>query len=126
VAASASPASCPGPITPGLVTAAHQQLSAPLILIWDNLNTRISAAMRRFIEAHRDWLTEGPLPAYAPDLNAVEGAWANMKGGLGNLAADLDQLTAIIKNRLKGIQYRPGLIDGFLAQTGLILEPEPS
>jgi hypothetical protein len=49
-----------------------------------------------------------------------------MKGGLGNLAAaDAGQLTAIIKNRLKTIQYRPGLIDGFLAQTGLTLEPEP-
>jgi hypothetical protein len=49
-----------------------------------------------------------------------------MKGGLGNLAAaDVDQLTAIIKNRLKTIQYRPGLINGFLAQTGLTLEPEP-
>jgi len=49
-----------------------------------------------------------------------------MKNGLGNLAAaDVDQLTAIIKNRLKSIQYRPGLIDGFLAQTGLTLEPEP-
>jgi DDE superfamily endonuclease len=50
----------------GLVTAAHQQLSAPLILIWDNLNTHISAAMRAFIEAHPDWLTEVRLPAYAP------------------------------------------------------------
>ncbi len=49
-----------------------------------------------------------------------------MKNGLGNLAArDLDQLTAIIKNRLKSIQYRPELIGGFLAQTGLSLEPEP-
>jgi len=56
----------------------------------------------------------------------VEGAWANMKNGLGNLAAsDADQLTAIIKNRLKSIQYRPALIDGFLAQTGLGLEPQP-
>jgi len=110
----------------GLVTAAHQQLSAPLILIWDNLNTHISAAMRAFIEAHPDWLTEVRLPAYAPDLNAVEGAWANMKSGLGNLAAaDVDELTAIIKNRLKSIQYLPALIDGFLAQTGLTLEPEP-
>lgn len=109
-----------------LVTAAHQHLSAPLILIWDNLNTHISAAMRAFIDAHPDWLTEARLPAYAPDLNAVEGAWANMKNGLGNLAAaDVDQLTAIIKNRLKTIQYRPALIDGFLAQTGLTLEPEP-
>jgi hypothetical protein len=31
----------------------------------------------------------------------------------------------IIRNRLKGIQYQPGLIDGFLAQTGLKIEPEP-
>jgi hypothetical protein len=109
-----------------LVTAAHHQLHAPVILIWDNLNTHISATMRAFIEAHPDWLTEARLPAYAPDLNPVEGAWANMKGGLGNLAAaDVDQLTAIIKNRLKTIQYRPGLINGFLAQTGLTLEPEP-
>jgi DDE superfamily endonuclease len=110
----------------GLVTAAHQHLSAPLILIWDNLNTHISAAMRAFIAAYPDWLTEARLPAYAPDLNAVEGAWANMKNGLGNLAAsDVHQLAAIIKNRLKAIQYRPALISGFLAQTGLTLEPQP-
>jgi putative transposase len=58
--------------------------------------------------------------------NPTEGAWANMKNGLGNLAAaDVDELTAIIKNRLKSIQYRPALIDGFLAQTGLTLGPEP-
>ena len=109
-----------------LVTAAHHQLHAPVILIWDNLNTHISATMRAFIDAHPDWLTEARLPGCAPDLNAVEGAWANMKNGLGNLAAsDVDQLTAIIKNRLKSIQYRPALIDAFLAQTGLTLEPEP-
>ena len=110
----------------GLVTAAHNQLHAPVILIWDNLNTHISAVMRAFIEAHADWLTQARLPAYAPDLNAVEGAWANLKNGLGNLAVhDVDQLTAIIKNRLKSIQYRPALIDAFLAQTGLTLEPPP-
>ncbi len=110
----------------GLVTAAHTQLNAPMILVWDNLNTHISAAMRAFIQAHPGWLTEARLPAYAPDLNAVEGAWANMKNGLGNLAtADIGQLTAIVKNRLKSIQYRPALIDGFLAQTGLTLKPEP-
>jgi len=49
-----------------------------------------------------------------------------MKNGPGNLAAaDVDQLTAIIKNRLKSIQYRPALIEAFFAQTGLSLEPEP-
>ena len=90
----------------GLVTAAHHNLQAPVILIWDNLNTHISAAMHAFIEAHPDWLTEVRLPAYAPDLNAVE-------------------LAAIIKSRLKSIQYRPTLIDAFLAQTGLTLQPGP-
>ena len=82
--------------------------------------------MRTFTDAHRDWLTVVRLPAYAPDLNLAEGAWANMKNGLGNLAArNVDELAAIVKNRLKRIQYRPALIDGFLAQTGLTLEPEP-
>ena len=108
----------------GLIAAAHKELHAPVVLIWDNLNTHISAAMGRFVSSHPDWLTEVRLPAYAPELNAAEGAWANMKNGLGNLAArDVDQLAAIIKNRLKRIQYRPALIDGFLAQTGLTLEP---
>jgi transposase len=100
-------------------------LHAPVILCWDNLNTHISAAMRAFTGAHQDWLTVVQLPSYAPDLNPAEGVWANMKNGLGNLAArNVDQLAAVLRNRLKRIQYRPALI-GFLAQTGLTLEPEP-
>jgi len=110
----------------GLITAAHQELQAPVILVWDRLNTHVSAVMRTFITAHPGWLTEVRLPAYAPEMNAAEGAWANMKNGLGNLAVrDVDQLAAIMKNRLKRIQYRPALIEAFLAQTGLTLEPQP-
>ena len=56
----------------GLIAAAHKELQAPVILIWDNLNTHISAAMGRFVSSHPDWLTEVRLPAYAPDLNAAE------------------------------------------------------
>jgi hypothetical protein len=67
--------------------------------------------MRTFTDAHRDWLTVVRLPAYAPDLNPAEGVWANMKSGLGNLAArDVGQLAAIVKNRLKRIQYRLALL----------------
>ena len=66
------------------------------------------------------------LPSYAPDLNPAEGVWANMKNGLGNPAArNVDQLAAVVRNRLKRIQYRPALISGFLAQTGPSLEPGP-
>ena len=83
--------------------------------------------MRAFTGAHQDWLTVGQLPACAPDLNPVEAAWPNMKNSLGNLGScsTVSQLATIVKNRLKRIQYRPALIDGFLAHAGLSLEPEP-
>ena len=57
----------------------------------------------------------------------TEGAWANMKNSLGNLrsCSTPHRLAAIVKNRLKRIQYRPALIDRFLAQTGLSIQPEP-
>jgi hypothetical protein len=59
-------------------------------------------------------------------LGPAEGVWANMKNGLGNVAArDVTQLAAVVKNHLKNIQYRPELIGGFLAQTGLTLAPHP-
>ena len=47
----------------GLITAAHQQLQVPVILVWDRLNTHISAVMRAFITSYPDWLTEVRLPA---------------------------------------------------------------
>lgn len=43
---------------------------------------------------------------------------------MGDLAViGVDHLQAIIKNRLKSIQYRSDLLDGFLAHAGLTLEP---
>ena len=109
-----------------LIAAAHAQLQAPIILIWDNLNVHRSAAMRRFCDAHSDWLTVVQLPAYACELNATEGVWAHVKRDLGNLlAGTLDELAASAKRLLKRIQYRSELIDGFRAQTGLALDPQP-
>jgi transposase len=82
--------------------------------------------MRALIAEHPDWLTVVQMPSCAPDLNPVEGVWANMKNGLGNLAArTLDQLARTVRNRLARIQHHPDLITGFLSQTGLSLEPEP-
>ena len=104
-----------------LLDAAHQQLDGAIVLIWDNLPTHVSRAMRQLIAA-RSWLTVFQLPAYAPELNPVEGAWSSLKRSLANLTKqDIDQLAALIKTRLKRMQYRPGLVDGFLAKTGLDL-----
>src|SRR5262249_2559991 len=62
-----------------------------------------------------------PLPAYAPDLNPAEGIWSLLKRSMINFAAaDPDGLVRIIKRKLKKIQYRPHLINGCLAATGLL------
>ena len=50
----------------GLITAAHQQLHAPVILIWDNLNAHVSAVMRAFAESHSDCLTWSGCPPTPP------------------------------------------------------------
>jgi transposase len=81
--------------------------------------------MREFVDAH-DWLTVVQLPAYAPELNPTEGVWSHIKHGLGNLAAcGIDQLAAIVRSRLKSIQYQPALVDAFIRETGLAIEPQP-
>jgi hypothetical protein len=106
-----------------LLDAAHQQLGGPIVVCWDNLNTHISAEMRRLIDT-RPWLTVIRLPAYAPELNPVEAVWAHLKRSLANLAKKtLDELARLIKTRLKKMQYRPQLISGFIAKTRLDFKP---
>ena len=108
-----------------LLTAAHNQLRAPIVLVWDNLSAHIGPAMRSFID-ERDWLTVFRFPGYAPELNPAEGVWANLKSRLRNLAVrTVDQLTTIIKTHLKRMQYRPGLLDAIITETGLTLAQPP-
>lgn len=106
-----------------LLDSVHQQLRAPIILVWDRLNTHVSAVMRELIAA-RAWLQVVLLPSYAPDLNPVEAVWSHVKRSLANLTAgSLDRLAALARNRLKSLQYQPGILDGFIAATGLALQP---
>jgi len=83
--------------------------------------------MRDLIDA-RAWLTVFTLPAYAPELNAVEYLWAHLKHSLAILTSvALDRLAALVRNRLKRLQYRPDALDGVLARTGLATDlPSPS
>ena len=72
----------------------------------------------------RPWLTVFQLPPYAHELNPVELVWSHLKRSLANLAKrNISQLTALVKTRLRRMQYRPGLLDGFLASTRLDLTP---
>ena len=100
-----------------------QAHSGPLVVIWDNLNAHVSATMTELIAA-RAWLTVCQLPPYAHELNPVEPLWSHLKRSLANLAKrNLAQLTALVKTRLRRMQYRPGLLGGFLVSTGPDLTP---
>jgi hypothetical protein len=102
-----------------LLDAAHQQLQAPIVLIWDRLSLHKTPTIRAAITA-RPWLRVYLLPAYAPELNPVEKVWSTMKTSLANLTArTANELTTAVKNRLKRMQYRTGLIDGYFTGTGL-------
>ncbi|WP_245238661.1 IS630 family transposase [Streptomyces sp. MZ04] len=107
-----------------LLDAAHQQLGGDIVLLWDNYTHHVDAAMREFITA-RAWLTVFRFPASTPELNPVEGVWAHCKRSLANLApCTTDELASLARTRLKRMQYRPSLLDGFIAETGLPL-PAP-
>ncbi len=108
-----------------LLAAAHAQLDGGrLVLVWDRLNIHVQAEMIGFLAAHADWVSVVLLPTYAPEINPVEGVWSHLKRTvLANLAArDIDQVHRTVKQGLKRMQYRPGLIVGFLAGTGLAWE----
>ncbi|GAA4779126.1 hypothetical protein GCM10023329_30310 [Streptomyces sanyensis] len=50
--------------------------------------------------------------------------WAHLEKSLGNLAPrTIDDLTPLVKNRLPGIQRRPEILDGFIAETWSGPEP---
>ena len=106
-----------------LLDAAHQQLGGPIVLVWDNLSTHTSKAMAELIAA-RPWLAVCRLPPYAHELNPVELIWSHLKRSLANLTKHtIAELTALVKTRLRQMQYRPALLAGFLASTGLEFGP---
>ncbi|WP_434099930.1 transposase [Streptomyces viridosporus] len=109
---------------------AHLQLGGPIVLLWDSLNTHLTAGMRRYVDEH-EWLTVFQLPACAPELNPVEGIWSLLRRGpLTNTAfVDAGHLTRALRRGLRRIQYRPDLINDCLTETGLapaVRHPTPS
>ena len=64
------------------------------------------------------------VPPNASELNPVESVWSHLKRSLANLIKrDIAQLKALAKTRLRRMQYRHSLIEGFLAGTRLDLTP---
>ena len=72
---------------------------------------------------NKAWLRICRLPAYTPDMNPAEGIWPRSSGPWPTSRPPAGRPGRMIKRKLKKIQYRPHLIDGCLAATGLTIEP---
>ena len=96
-----------------------------VVLIWDGLSAHWSTKMRAWLDSQHDWLTTERLPAYAPELNAVEYLWANLKDlELANRpTTTLAEVADATEQGIQRICKRDGLVFGFLAHTGLSLDP---
>jgi transposase len=90
-------------------------------LIWDGLPAHRSGMMRAWLAQQRSWLVVERLPAYAPDLNPVEGVWSNLKNTeLANLVTDtLGDIIGAAYTGIDRIRRTPNLAYGFLHATGL-------
>ena len=95
-----------------------------VVLIWDGLSSHWSTKMRAFLDSQRDWLTTERLPAYAPELNPVEGLWANLKDlELANLpTTTLAEVADAAEHGIQRVCKSDTLVVGFLAHTGLTLD----
>ena len=77
--------------------------------------------MRDWIRTQRSWLVVERLPAYAPQLNPVEGLWSSLKAvELANLA--VPTLAEVIEQAHQGVERvrrTPHLAYSFLRHAGL-------
>ena len=90
-------------------------------LLWDGLPAHRSRAMRAWLHTQRSWLVVERLPAYAPELNPVEGLWSSLKAvELANLCGPT--LGEVIVQAHKGVERlrrTPHLAYSFLRHAGL-------
>jgi transposase len=90
-------------------------------LLWDGLPADRSRAMRAWLNRQRSCLVLERLPAYAPELNPVEGLWSNLKTvELAKLtAATLEEVIGQAWHRIERVRGTPHLAYAFLRRTGL-------
>jgi transposase len=101
----------------------HRHLPGRVIVIWDGVNPHRSVATRAFAEREKHWLTLVRLPAYAPELNPVEGVWSWCKRTVSaNFCPEgLGPVQRTLRLARRRLTRRRPLLLGFLHKSGLSL-----
>ena len=101
-----------------VVTLKHlrRHIRGAVYLIWDGLGGHWSKQVRAYTRANRGWLTIFRFPAYAPELNPVEGVWSASKStDFANFCPqDISDLERQIRKSRARIQRHPDVLSGCL------------
>jgi len=94
-----------------------------VILIWDGLPSHRSRRMTDYVNQQQGWLSIVRLPAYAPEMNPVEGLWANILGQeLANRSVnDLGDMVEGVRHGFHRVHSAGRLLHSFLDHAGLSL-----
>jgi hypothetical protein len=97
-------------------------LAAPMTLIWDSIPIHRAANVREYISS-RDAIVAQALPAYASELNPVDGVWAYVKyGRIANFAPqNLSELRSKLRYELGRLKKRSNVLKHCIRRTGLAL-----
>jgi transposase len=101
-----------------------QQISTPLLIVWDRLPAHKSRLVAGFVDHLNGWITPEYLPPYAPELNPVECLWGHWKQHeLPNVCPkDLWQLSEGARRALRRLRRHPRLIAAFWKQSSLAFD----
>lgn len=94
----------------------------PVTVVLDRLNAHRSA-MRRLIDRFGNRVKVEYLPAYAPELNPVEGVWGHTKhDDLANFVPDnINHLDTRVRQSINKMKTESDLLRSFFARAGLEL-----
>jgi transposase len=104
------------------------QTTAHLLLIHDGARYHTSASTKAFLAAHRDRITEHPLPSYSPDYNPIEYLWKKTKQRAthNKYCKELAALTVSVEKALAYFATHPeevlGLFGRYCEESGLALK----
>ena len=100
----------------------HRHVGRRFILVLDRYSVH-RKGIRVLREEHPDWLEVEWLPAYAPELNPVEGVWDHTKyADLANfLPEDVDDLYCAVTTSIKDLRSNQDLIGSFFEHSKLKL-----
>jgi transposase len=95
-----------------------------LLVIWDGSPIHRRVAVTEFLASAARGVRVERLPAYAPDLNPVEGSWQHLKHvELRNLVSlDLEELHLELHLAIGRLRQKPHLVRSFFVGAGLQAE----